>query len=103
MRIHMILAIVIPLAVMPLGVAHADSNDDDFLQRVANVGIAGPAADLINNARLVCEALDNGTAPKVIADAIASQLGFRPDRAVSFSALSVTHYCPQYGNMPFNP
>lgn len=84
---------------LPFGVAHADSNDDSFLSGVKNVGIAGAPADLINNARLACEGIDSGSTPDTVIDAFISQMGFRPDRAAMFVALSITHYCPQYGNM----
>ena len=82
-----------------VGVAHADSNDDQFLLGVNNIGITGAPADLISNARLICAGLDDGSNPDQIINAVATQLGFRPDRAATFTALSVTHYCPQYGNM----
>jgi|GEM_PF-4734576 len=103
MRVHKLLLMVVPLMALSTGIAHADANDDHFLLGVNNVGITGAAADLIDNARLVCGFLDQGNSPKVVTDAVVSSLGFRPDRAVVFTALSVTHYCPQYGNMQVNP
>ena len=81
------------------GLAYADSNDDQFLFAVQNIGINGSPADLIDNARLVCAGLDDGISPDGLINAVTTQLGFRPDRAATFTALSVTHYCPQYGNM----
>jgi hypothetical protein len=55
----------VPLVLLSIGVAHADSNDDDFVQQVNNIGIIGPPGNLIN-----------------------------PDGAANFVSLSVTHYCP---------
>jgi hypothetical protein len=102
MRSLKTVSIVVPLMALSMGIAHADANDDHFLLGVNNIGIVGSPADLINNARIVCNLLDQGNSPKAISDAIISSLGFRPDRAVTFAALSVTHYCPQYGNMRFD-
>lgn len=97
-------AMAVPLVLFPSGIAHADSNDDDFVQRVNNNGVTGAPADLIRIAHQVCEGLDNGTSPDAVADALASQLGLRSDRAVIFESFSVTHYCPKYSNVPFkNP
>lgn len=94
-------ALAVPLAWMSIGVAHADSNDDDFVQQVNNVGVSGAPADLINNGHSVCTALDGGNTPDAIRDALASQLGLRPDRAAIFVAFSASHYCPKYGNLQF--
>jgi hypothetical protein len=97
-------AIALSLALLSIGVAHADANDDDFVQKVNNDGVAGAPADLINNAHRVCKGFDSGSAPDSLTDAFVSQMGFTPGRAAQFVALSVTHYCPQYGNLQFkNP
>lgn len=95
------LAAPVPLLLLSVGVAHADGNDDAFIQQAHNVGVTGPAADLINNARQVCKGLDSGSSPDDLADAFVSQLGFSSGNAAKFVAVSVTHYCPQYGNLPF--
>ena len=94
-------AVAVPLALFSIGVAHADSNDDDFVQKVNNVGVEGAPADLITNAHLVCQALGNGSSPDDIVDGFVNQMHFQSGRAAQFAALSVTHYCPQYGNMQF--
>ncbi|SOX53819.1 DUF732 domain-containing protein [Mycobacterium ahvazicum] len=97
-------ALTVSLAVLSMGVAHADSNDDDFVQKANNNGVVGAPADLIRIAHQVCGGLNNGTGPDAIADALVSQLGLRSDRAAIFEALSATHYCPKYGNLQFkNP
>jgi hypothetical protein len=94
----------VSLALLSIGVAHADSNDDDFVQKMNNNGVSGAPADLIRNAHAVCSSLDTGNTPDAIADALVSQLGLKSDRAAVFEALSVTHYCPKYGNLQFkNP
>jgi hypothetical protein len=89
------------LVLLSMGVAHADSNDDDFVQKVNNVGVLGAPADLINNAHAVCTGLDNGNTPDSIRDALVAQLGLTSNRAAIFVALSATHYCPKYGNLQF--
>lgn len=97
----MALASAVPLALLSIGVAHADSSDDDFVQQAHNVGVSGAPADLINNGHLVCKSLDSGSNPDSITDAFVSQMGFKSGVAAKFVAVSVTHYCPQYGNLPF--
>lgn len=91
----------LPLALLSIGVAHADSNDDDFVQKVNNVGVMGAPVDLVNNAHQVCKGLDSGGTPDSLTDALVSQMGFASGRAAKFVALSVTHYCPQHSNLPF--
>ena len=95
------LAAVLALALLSAGVAHADSNDDDFTQRVNNNGVIGAPADLINNAHAACSLLGSGDTPDVVRDALVTQLHLTPNRAAIFVALSATHYCPKYGNMQF--
>lgn len=94
-------AITLLAVVLHTGEAHADSNDDDFIQKVNNNGVAGAPADLIRVAHQVCAGLDGGNTPDAIRDALSSQLGLRPDRAAIFIAFSATHYCPRYSNLPF--
>lgn len=94
-------AMAVPLVLLSIGVAHADSNDDDFVQSLNNVGVGGAPADLISNAHLVCTGLDNGNTPASIRDAFVSQTGSTPNTAATFVALSATHYCPQYSNLRF--
>ena len=77
------------------------SNDDDFVQKLNNVGVVGAPADLINNAHQACKGLDSGSTPDSLTDAFVSQMGFTSTRAANFVALSATHYCPQYGNLQF--
>lgn len=92
------------LALLSAGTAHADSNDDDFVRQANNIGVTGAPADLIRIAHQVCGGLDSGNSPDAIADALASQLGLRSDRAAAFASFSATHYCPKYGNLQFkNP
>jgi hypothetical protein len=94
----------VPLVLLSIGVAHADSNDDDFVRQSSNVGVTGAPPDLIRIAHQVCEGLDNGNSPDAIADALVSQLGLRSDRAAIFESFSAAHYCPKYGNLQFkNP
>jgi hypothetical protein len=92
---------VTPLALLLTGVAHADGNDDDFVLNLNDVGVRGAPADLISSAHLVCNGLGSGNTPDSLTDAFVSQMGFTSARAAKFVALSVTHYCPQYGNLPF--
>ena len=94
-------AIAVPLALLPIGVAHANSNDDHFVQESNNLGVTGAPAALIPLAQQVCTGLDNGNTVDTIADALISQLGVKPNRAAHFVALSVAHYCPKYGNLQF--
>ena len=90
-------AMAVPLVLLSIGVAHADSNDDDFVQQVNNIGVIGPPANLINNAHQVCQFLGHGGTRDSAANSIASQMGFPPAGAASFVSISITHYCPQYG------
>ncbi|SPM35798.1 hypothetical protein MRAB57_3629 [Mycobacterium rhizamassiliense] len=92
----------VPLALLSIGVAHADSNDDDFVQKANNNGVVGAPADLIRIAHQVCGGLDSGNSPDAIADALVSQLGLRSDRAAIFESFAVGHYCPKYSNLQFN-
>ena len=94
-------AAALPFVLLSIGIAHADSNDDDFTQTMNNVGVIGAPADLINNAHAACTALDSGSTPDAIRDALVSQLGLTSNRAAIFVALSATHYCPKYGNLQF--
>ncbi|WP_406817366.1 DUF732 domain-containing protein [Mycobacterium sp. M23085] len=89
------------LVLLPIGVAHADSNDDDFVQKVNNNGVVRAPTDLIRIAHQVCGGLDAGNSPDVIADALVSQLGLRSDRAAIFESFSAMHYCPKYSNLQF--
>ena len=82
-------------------VAHADANDDEFVQELRSNGVIGAPVDLIRNARAVCEGLDGGSSIDDIADAIVSQLGLKSGRAAKFVAFSATHYCPKYSNLAF--
>lgn len=95
-------AMAVALAVLSMGVAHADANDDDFVQQLKSVGVLGAPADLIRNAHLVCDGLASGSTPDDLADAFVAQMNFTSARAAKFVALSVTHYCPQYSKLPFN-
>jgi Protein of unknown function (DUF732) len=96
-----VLAVPVALAALSTGLAHADSNDDDFTQRMNNNGVIGAPADLINNAHAVCNGLDSGTTPDALRDALVAQLKLTPNRAAIFVALSATHYCPKYDNLQF--
>lgn len=97
-------AMAAPLVLLSIGTAHADSNDDDFVQKANNNGVVGAPTDLIRIAHQVCGSLDDGNSPDAIADALVSQLGLRSDRAAIFESFSATHYCPKYGNLQFkNP
>jgi hypothetical protein len=87
-------AMAVPLVLLSIGVAHADSNDDDFVQQVNNVGVIGPPANLITNAHTVCQFLNQGGTRDSAANNVASMPGFTPAGAASFVSLSVTHYCP---------
>ncbi|BBX39604.1 hypothetical protein MSIM_10550 [Mycobacterium simiae] len=93
--------VAMPLALLSIGLAHADSNDDEFVQAANNNGVVGAPVDLLRIAHQVCGGLDSGTSPDAIADALVSQLGMRSDRAAIFESLSVAHYCPKYGNLQF--
>jgi hypothetical protein len=99
LRLNVLLAV--PLALLSIGVAHADSNDDDFVQKMANNGVDGAPADLIRIAHQVCGGLDDGNTPDAIRDALVSQLHLAPNRAAIFVAFSATHYCPKYSNLQF--
>jgi hypothetical protein len=94
-------AMAMPLALLSIGVARADSNDDDFVQRAQNVGVSGAPADLIINGHEVCKLLASGSNPDDVADAFVSQMGFKSGVAAGFVAVSVTHYCSQYSNLQF--
>jgi hypothetical protein len=87
-------AMAVPLVLLSIGVAHADSNDDDFVRQVNNVGIIGAPANLITNAHTVCQFLNQGGTRENAANNVASMPGFTPAGATSFVSLSVTHYCP---------
>jgi hypothetical protein len=92
----------VPLALLlSIGVGHADSDDDDFVQRVKNVGVAGAPADLIRIAHQVCNAMASGSTPDDVTDAFVKQMGFQSGVAAQFVSISVVHYCAQYGNIPF--
>ena len=87
-------AMAVPLVLLSIGVAHADSNDDDFVQQVNNIGVIGPPANLITNAHTVCQFLNQGGTQEAAANNVASMPGFTPAGAATFVSLSVTHYCP---------
>ncbi|WP_292975789.1 DUF732 domain-containing protein [Mycobacterium sp.] len=97
-----ILVITGPLLLLSATVAHADANDDEFVQMSKNIGVDGAPADLIRIAKSVCAGLDGGSGPDEIADALVSQLGLKSGRAAKFVAFSATHYCPKYSNLEFN-
>ncbi len=61
--------------VVGMPVARADSNDDDFVQKVHNIGVNGAPADLITNARIVRHALNNGS-EDTLRDDFVNQMGF---------------------------
>jgi hypothetical protein len=97
-------AMAVPPVLLSIGTAHADSNDDDFVEKANNNGVVGAPADLIRVAHQVCGGLDDGNSPDAIADALVSQLGLRSDRLAIFESFSATHYCPKYSNLQFkNP
>jgi hypothetical protein len=87
-------AMAVPVVLLSIGVAHADSNDDDFVREVNNVGIIGPPANLINNGHAVCQFLNQGGTRAAAANNVASMPGFTQAGAATFVSLSVTHYCP---------
>jgi uncharacterized protein DUF732 len=87
-------AMAMPLVLLSMGVAHADSNDDDFVREVNNVGIIGPPGNLINNAHAVCQFLNQGGTRAAAENNVATMPGFTRAGAASFVSLSVTHYCP---------
>lgn len=95
-------ALALLLALISVGVAHADGNDDDLVQQAHGFGVSGAAADLINNGHAVCKSLDAGSNPDDITDAFVSQMGFQSGVAAHFVAISASHYCPKYGNLKFN-
>jgi hypothetical protein len=94
-------ALGVPVVLASMAVAHADSNDDDFVQQVNNNGVVGAPADLIRIAHQVCGGLDEGSSPDAIRDALVNQLHLAPNRAAIFVAFSATHYCRQHGNLQF--
>jgi Protein of unknown function (DUF732) len=87
-------AMAVPLALLSIGVAHADGNDDDFVREVNNVGIIGPPVNLITNAHSVCQFLNQGGTRAGAENNVASMPGFTRAGAATFVSLSVTHYCP---------
>jgi hypothetical protein len=87
-------AMAVPLVLLPIGIAHADGNDDDFVQQVSNVGIIAPPFNLISNAHTVCQFLNQGGSQATATNNVASMPGFTSDGAASFVSLSVSHYCP---------
>ena len=87
-------AMAVPLVLLSIGVAHADSNDDDFVREVNNLGIVGPPANLINNAHVVCQSLNQGGTRAAAENNVATMPGFTRAGAAGFVSLSVTHYCP---------
>ncbi|WP_165757849.1 DUF732 domain-containing protein [Mycolicibacter engbaekii] len=89
------------MALLSVGTAHADNNDDNFVAKLKSVGVTGAPADLIRNAHQVCNGLDNGVTPDALTELFVSQMGFAPARAANFVALSAAHYCPKYDNLQF--
>ena len=84
----------VPLVLLSMGIAHADSNDDDFVQQVNSIGIIGAPGNLITNAHTVCQFLNQGGTQQSAANNVASMPGFTPAGAATFVSLSVSHYCP---------
>jgi Protein of unknown function (DUF732) len=92
-------AMAAPLVLLPIGVAHADANDDAFVQKVSNIGVNGAATDLISNAQQVCKSFDSANTVDDTINAFVSQWGWPCNRAAKFVALSVTYYCPKYSGL----
>lgn len=100
MRQLVISAMAVPLALLSIGVAHADSNDDDFIQKASGAAQGAPA-DVIRIAHEICQSLDSGQSVDDVLDSIVAQLHFSVKNAATLQAQSVTHYCPKYANVPF--
>ena len=94
------LAMALPLTLLSIGVAHADSNDDDFIQKVSGAAQGAPA-DVIRIAHEICQSLDSGQNVDDVLDGIVTQLHFSVKNAAMLQAQSVTHYCPKYASVPF--
>ncbi|MBX7135037.1 MAG: DUF732 domain-containing protein [Fimbriimonadaceae bacterium] len=88
------------VCLVPAGLAHADSNDDNFVAAMKKNGVEGDTTAMINIAHQVCDGLASSD-PDTIRDALVSQLQLKPNRAAIFVAQAVGHYCPQYGNLTF--
>lgn len=80
------------------GVASAGSADTGFLNELDEIGIIYPSAtDVITDAHVVCNRLDDGEDPD---DILASFREYQPDlsakSAHAFLVASARAYCPEY-------
>ncbi len=98
MKVLLSIAVVLAGATTLAATAHADPNDEEFLQNIRNgMGLEvndGPA--LINSAHELCGQLKKGTPYKTVVSSFFQGNGnLGPDGAAYFVSVSAQAYCPE--------
>lgn len=98
MKVRLSIAAVVAGATTLAATAHADPNDEEFLQNIRNgMGLEvndGPA--LINEAHELCSELKKGTPYKTVVSTLFQGNGnLGPDGAAYFVSASAQAYCPE--------
>jgi hypothetical protein len=82
------------------GSAAADATDVAFLRKALADGVNfGPQEDVIQRARVVCEAFGSGTSPANVHAKVLKDSAFSPRQAAVFMADAVQAYCPRYAGL----
>lgn len=101
---RLVVAMALSLGVLGAGVApgaHADANDDKFIQLLISDGITHesvPAA--IAAARKVCEYLSQGMTPNEVVIDVMNSSSLPDYDAGYFVGAAIRSYCPQYKPPP---
>jgi hypothetical protein len=91
---------VAALGLVAPGSAAADSTDVAFLRKVLADGVNfGPQEDVIQRARVVCEAFGTGMSPANVHAKILNNSAFSPRQTAVFMADAVQAYCPRYADL----
>jgi hypothetical protein len=98
MKVLLSIAAVLAGATTLAATAHADPNDEQFLQNIRN-GMGREVSDgpaLINSAHEICSELRKGTPYKTVVSSVFQGNGvLGPDGAAYFVSVSAQAYCPE--------
>lgn len=86
---------LLAVAWVPMAVAHADQNDQDFAEYLSSHGVnLGSPAQEVNMARVMCQDLDAGYSQKDEVDQLTGSHKLTQAQAETFIGAATADYCP---------
>jgi hypothetical protein len=95
-----VVAVVLGSALLEYPVARADPKDDTYINLLQrDVGVTGPANDLIALGHAICDATNSGSPAHTDKNVLsrAAQLGLTQHKLYGVIVVANSQYCPQWG------